>query len=133
MPASVWTPLVSERKPCSPSPPPQRMCWCFLGFKPLSPSPSSCRRFQKHVHTYRILPDEDDFLAVQVRSRPLAAPSAGEKWGRLASPLGFPPRSLGRGGSCAGAIVGVCARLEPGPFRVQPPPQPGRAFRCLSP
>ncbi|XP_048453812.1 phosphatidylinositol 3,4,5-trisphosphate 5-phosphatase 2A-like [Rhincodon typus] len=23
------------------------------------------RRYQKHVHTYRILPDEDDFLAVQ--------------------------------------------------------------------
>nr|XP_020647513.1 phosphatidylinositol 3,4,5-trisphosphate 5-phosphatase 2 [Pogona vitticeps] len=26
---------------------------------------SSCDRFQKHVHTYRILPDEEDFLAVQ--------------------------------------------------------------------
>ncbi|KAF7236605.1 Phosphatidylinositol 3,4,5-trisphosphate 5-phosphatase 2 [Varanus komodoensis] len=25
----------------------------------------SCHRFQKHVHTYRILPDEEEFLAVQ--------------------------------------------------------------------
>uniref|UniRef100_A0A8B9EMF8 phosphatidylinositol-3,4,5-trisphosphate 5-phosphatase n=1 Tax=Anser cygnoides TaxID=8845 RepID=A0A8B9EMF8_ANSCY len=33
------------------------------------PPPDACsspaRRFQKHVHTYRILPDEEDFLAVQ--------------------------------------------------------------------
>ncbi|KAJ6664785.1 hypothetical protein lerEdw1_005757 [Lerista edwardsae] len=44
---------------------PQWTCRCFFGFKSLFPPPSSCRRFQKHVHTYRILPDEEDFLAVQ--------------------------------------------------------------------
>lgn len=33
------------------------------------PVPAACR-FQKHVHTYRILPDEEDFLAVQVGIAP---------------------------------------------------------------
>lgn len=27
-------------------------------------------RFQKHVHTYRILPDDEGFLAVQVQQWP---------------------------------------------------------------
>lgn len=32
------------------------------------------RRFQKHVHTYRILPDDEDFLAVQVGTATPLAP-----------------------------------------------------------
>ncbi|XP_048349053.1 phosphatidylinositol 3,4,5-trisphosphate 5-phosphatase 2 [Sphaerodactylus townsendi] len=40
---------------------------CVLGFESAFslPTPFSRHRFQKHVHTYRILPDEEDFLAVQ--------------------------------------------------------------------
>lgn len=30
------------------------------------------RRFQKHVHTYRILPDDEGFLAVQVKKETLS-------------------------------------------------------------
>lgn len=30
-----------------------------------------CTRYQKHVHTYRILPDGEDFLAVQVGAQTL--------------------------------------------------------------
>lgn len=49
-------------------------CHVFPPWHPLPdtlPVPAACR-FQKHVHTYRILPDEEDFLAVQVGIAPPA-------------------------------------------------------------
>ena len=72
---------------------------------------SPCR-FQKHVHTYRILPDEEDFLAVQVGAagtdgdtpRPsvqgglgsVVTPSPpGDRWGH---PMATPPQGSGHHG-----------------------------------
>lgn len=49
------------------------------------------RRFQKHVHTYRILPDDEDFLAVQVGTAP-------PPHRHLLGSLGTPPRLGGRTG-----------------------------------